>query len=67
SAAPLAADLRRVRLGLWGALAGSLGLAAALAALLGWWVLRPLRRISRQARRIGAAPGSERLPEPATG
>ncbi|TVT38328.1 HAMP domain-containing histidine kinase [Hymenobacter setariae] len=67
SAAPLLADLGRVRLGLWGALAGSLGLAAALAAVLGWWVLRPLRRISQQARRIGAAPGSERLPEPATG
>jgi len=67
SAAPLAADLRRVRLGLWGALAGSLLLAAALAAILGWWVLRPLRRISHQARRIGAAPGSERLPEPTTG
>ncbi len=67
SAAPLLADLGRVRLGLWGALAGSLGLAAALAAILGWWVLRPLRRISRQARRIGAAPGAERLPEPATG
>ena len=66
-AAPLAADLRRVRLGLWAALAGSLALAAALAALLGWWVLRPLRRISRQAGRIGAAPGTERLPEPATG
>jgi signal transduction histidine kinase len=67
SAAPLLADLGRVRLGLWGALAGSLVLAAALAAGLGWWVLRPLRRISRQARRIGAAPGSERLPVPATG
>jgi signal transduction histidine kinase len=67
SAAPLLADLGRVRLGLWGALAGSLALAAALAAGLGWWVLRPLRRISRQARRIGAAPGPERLPEPATG
>lgn len=67
SAAPLTADLRRVRLGLWGALAGSLVLAALLAAGLGWWVLRPLRRISQQARRIGAAPGSERLPEPATG
>jgi signal transduction histidine kinase len=67
SAAPLLADLGRVRLGLWGALAGSLALAAALAALLGWWALRPLRRISGQARRIGAAPGSERLPEPATG
>ncbi|MGI4865304.1 MAG: HAMP domain-containing sensor histidine kinase [Janthinobacterium lividum] len=67
SAAPLTADLRRVRLGLWGALAGSLILAAALAAALGWWVLRPLRRISQQARRIGAAPSAERLPEPATG
>jgi signal transduction histidine kinase len=67
SAGPLTADLRRVRLGLWAALAGSLGLAAALAAGLGWWVLRPLRRISQQARRIGAAPGAERLPEPATG
>jgi signal transduction histidine kinase len=67
SAAPLLADLGRVRLGLWGALAGSLALAAALAALLGWWVLRPLRRISQQARRIGAAPGPERLPEPDTG
>jgi len=67
SAAPLLADLGRVRLGLWGALAGSLGLAAALAAILGWWVLRPLRRISRQARRIGASPGAERLPEPTTG
>jgi signal transduction histidine kinase len=67
SAAPLLADLGRVRLGLWGALAGSLVLAAALAAILGWWVLRPLRRISRQAQRIGASPGSERLPEPTTG
>ncbi len=67
SAGPLTADLRRVRLGLWGALLGSLALAAALAAGLGWWVLRPLRRISRQARQIGAAPGAERLPEPATG
>jgi signal transduction histidine kinase len=67
SAAPLLADLGRVRLGLWGALAGSLGLAAALAAILGWWVLRPLRRISGQARRIGASPGAERLPEPNTG
>ncbi len=67
SAGPLTADLRRVRLGLWGALIGSLLLAAALAAGLGWWVLRPLRRISQQARRIGAAPDAERLPEPATG
>ncbi|RZK62118.1 MAG: HAMP domain-containing histidine kinase [Hymenobacter sp.] len=60
SAAPLAADLRRVRLGLGAVLAGSLALAAGLAAGLGWWVLRPLRR-------IGAAPSPERLPEPATG
>jgi signal transduction histidine kinase len=67
SAAPLLADLGRVRLGLWAALAGSLALAAVLAAILGWWVLRPLRRISQQARRIGAAPGPERLPEPNTG
>jgi len=67
SAAPLLADLGRVRLGLWGALAGSLALAGALAAILGWWVLRPLRRISQQARRIGASPGAERLPEPTTG
>lgn len=67
SAAPLAADLRRVRLGLWGALVGSLALAAALAALLGRWALQPLRRISQQARRIGATPGTERLPEPTTG
>ena len=67
SAAPLAADLRRVRLALGAALAGSLVLAAALAAALGWWVLRPLRRISQQARRMGAAPGPARLPEPTTG
>ncbi|NML64304.1 HAMP domain-containing histidine kinase [Hymenobacter sp. RP-2-7] len=66
-AAAVAADLRRVRLGLWGALAGSLVLAAALAAGLGWWVLRPLRRISQGARRMGATPGAERLPEPQTG
>ncbi|GAB3833543.1 HAMP domain-containing sensor histidine kinase [Hymenobacter jeollabukensis] len=67
SAAPLAADLGRVRRTLGWALAGSLGLAAALAALLGHWALRPLRRISRQAHRIGATPGPERLPEPTTG
>lgn len=67
SDAALAADLRRVRLGLWGALAGSLALAAALAAGLGWWVLRPLRRISQGARRMGATPGPGRLPEPQTG
>ena len=67
SDAALAADLRRVRLGLYGALAGSLALAAALAAGLGWWVLRPLRRISQRARGMGATPGAERLPEPDTG
>ena len=67
SAAPLTADLGRVRRTLAWALAGSLGLAAALAALLGRWALSPLRRISRQAQRIGAEPGPERLPEPATG
>jgi len=67
SAAPLAADLGRVRRGLWLALAGSLALAAALAWVLGGRVLRPLRRISQQAQRIGAAPGEERLPVPATG
>lgn len=49
SGAPLTADLGRVRQGLWWALAGSLLLAAALAWGLGSWVLRPLRRISRQA------------------
>lgn len=67
SAAPLAADLGRVRRGLALGLVGSLALAAALAWVLGEWALRPLRRISRQARRIGAAPGDERLPVPATG
>ena len=30
-------------------------------------MLRPLRAFSAQARRLGAAPGPERLPEPATG
>lgn len=67
SAAPLAADLGRVRRGLALGLAGSLGLAAALAWALGGRALRPLRRMSRQARRIEAAPGDERLPVPATG
>lgn len=67
SAAPLATDLGRVRRALGWALAGSLGLAAALAAVLGHWALRPLRHISRRASRIGATPGPERLPEPATG
>ena len=67
SDAALAADLGRVRRGLGWALVGSLVLAALLAAGLGRQALGPLRRISEQARRIGAAPGSERLPEPATG
>ncbi|OUJ75342.1 HAMP domain-containing sensor histidine kinase [Hymenobacter crusticola] len=67
SAQPLAADLRRVRVGLWWALAASLVLALVLAAGLGAWVLRPLRRISRYAQQIGTAPGTERLPEPQTG
>jgi signal transduction histidine kinase len=67
SNAALAADLGRVRRGLGWALAGSLALAALLAGVLGRRVLGPLRRISQQARRIGAAPGSERLPEPTTG
>ncbi|MFD1467753.1 HAMP domain-containing protein [Hymenobacter caeli] len=67
SGAPLARDLRQVQGGLLLALGGSVGLAALLATWLGGWALRPLRRISRQARRIGAAPGPERLAEPATG
>lgn len=67
SNAAVAADLGRVRSGLGWALAGSLGLAALLAGVLGRQALRPLRRISQQAQRIGAAPGTERLPEPATG
>jgi len=67
SGAAVAADLGRVRSGLGWALVGSLALAALLAGALGRQALRPLRRISQQAQRIGAAPGSERLPEPATG
>ncbi len=67
SAAPLAADLGRVRQGLVLALVGSLGLAAVLAWALGGRALRPLRRISQQARHVGAAPGEERLTVPATG
>jgi signal transduction histidine kinase len=67
SAAPLAADLGRVRQELGWALAGSLALALALAAGLGGRVLGPLRRISREAAHIGATPGPARLPEPATG
>jgi signal transduction histidine kinase len=67
SDAALVADLGHVRRSLGWALAGSLGLAVLLAAALGRQALGPLRRISQQARRIGAAPGSERLPEPATG
>ena len=68
SDATLTADLSRVRAGLLLALGGSLMLAAALAAGLGWWVLRPLRRISQRAGSIGATPGpADRLPEPDTG
>jgi signal transduction histidine kinase len=67
SGAALAADLGRVRTGFGWALAGSLVLAVLLAVGLGRRALGPLRRISQQAQRIGAAPGSERLPEPATG
>jgi signal transduction histidine kinase len=66
-AAPLQADLSRVRRGLALALVGSLVLAAGLAWVVGGWALRPLRRISAQARRIQSRPDGERLPEPDTG
>ncbi|WP_324671082.1 HAMP domain-containing sensor histidine kinase [Hymenobacter sp. GOD-10R] len=67
SGAPLTADLGHVRQGLAWTLVGSLALAAVLATWLGGRVLRPLRRISEQARRIRTMPGTERLLEPDTG
>ncbi|KAA9333139.1 HAMP domain-containing histidine kinase [Hymenobacter busanensis] len=66
-AAPLNAELRRIRLALLLGLLGSAGLAAVLAAWLGGVALRPLRRISAQAQRIQNAAAIEPLPVPATG
>ncbi|TGE21394.1 HAMP domain-containing histidine kinase [Hymenobacter aquaticus] len=66
-AAPLAASLRQVRQGLAAAVAGSLLLAWLLAPVLSRVALRSLRRISREARRMGRGSDLTELPVPATG
>lgn len=63
----LAADLAQVRQGLAVAAVGSLLLAWLLAPLLSWVALRPLRAMSRQARRMHHTPDLTDLPVPATG
>jgi signal transduction histidine kinase len=66
-AAPLEAALARVRRTVLLGLAGSLTLAALLAPLVAGAVLRPLRRMAAQARRIQQAQDITPLPVPATG
>jgi len=66
-AAPLAAELAQVRRGLAAAAAGSLLLAWLLAPVLSRVALRPLRTISRQARRMDGAPELREVSVPATG
>ncbi|QKG57477.1 HAMP domain-containing protein [Hymenobacter sp. BRD128] len=66
-AAPLATALGRVQRTLLLGLAGSLVLAALLAPLVAGAVLRPLRRMAAQARRIQQAQDIAPLPVPATG
>ncbi|WP_170170244.1 HAMP domain-containing sensor histidine kinase [Hymenobacter perfusus] len=66
-AAPLRRQLRQVWQGLAWAAGGSLVLAALLAGAVSRLALRPLRRITAQARRIQSAPGLVQLPEPTTG
>ncbi|RYU77962.1 sensor histidine kinase [Hymenobacter persicinus] len=66
-AAPLNHALAQVRAGLAAAAAGSLLLAWLLAPVLSRVALRPLRRISRQARSMGSSAELASLPVPATG
>ncbi|MDO7850340.1 histidine kinase dimerization/phospho-acceptor domain-containing protein [Hymenobacter convexus] len=66
-AAPLEKALARVRRTLWLGLLGSAGLAGALALLVAGVVLRPLRRMAAQARRIQQAQDIAPLPVPNTG
>jgi signal transduction histidine kinase len=66
-AAPLEKALARVRRTLWLSLLGSAVLAALLAPLVAGRVLRPLRRMAAQARRIQQATDIAALPVPATG
>jgi signal transduction histidine kinase len=66
-AAPLQQALARVRRTLLLGLVGSTALAGALALLVAGAVLRPLRRMAAQARRIQQATDIEPLPVPTTG
>ncbi|MDO7845140.1 HAMP domain-containing protein [Hymenobacter sp. M29] len=66
-AAPLEKALARVQRTLWLGLLGSAGLAGALALLVAGVVLRPLRRMAAQARRIQQAQDIAPLPVPDTG
>ncbi|MBH8559317.1 HAMP domain-containing sensor histidine kinase [Hymenobacter negativus] len=66
-AAPLEKALARVRRTLALGLLGSAGLAGALALLVAGVVLRPLRRMAAQARRIQQAQDIAPLPVPDTG
>lgn len=66
-AAPLDQAVARVRRTLLLGLLGSLVLAGALAPLVAGAVLRPLRRMAAQARRIQQAQDIRPLPVPATG
>ncbi|WP_201986665.1 HAMP domain-containing sensor histidine kinase [Hymenobacter rubidus] len=66
-AAPLETALARVRRTLLLGLLGSAALAGALALLVAGAVLRPLRRMAAQARRIQQAQDIAPLPVPATG
>ncbi|RSK50806.1 HAMP domain-containing sensor histidine kinase [Hymenobacter rigui] len=66
-AAPLRRQLQQVWQGLAVAAGGSLVLAALLAGAVSRLALRPLRRITAQARQIQSAPGIALLPEPDTG
>ncbi|MGI4759479.1 MAG: HAMP domain-containing sensor histidine kinase [Janthinobacterium lividum] len=66
-AAPLGQALARVQRTLLLGLAGSLALAALLAPLVAGAVLRPLRRMAAQARRIEQAQDIAPLAVPATG
>ncbi|GAB3636969.1 hypothetical protein GCM10027422_25590 [Hymenobacter arcticus] len=66
-AAPLNQAVARVRRTLLLGLLGSLMLAGALAPLVAGVVLRPLRRMAAQARRIQQAQDIRPLPVPATG
>lgn len=66
-AAPLEQALGRVQRTLLLGLVGSLALAALLAPLVAGAVLRPLRRMAAQARRIQQAQDIAPLPVPATG